>query len=151
MMVNATPMTDQEIVDHFARLAKSRLLELLKLNVPHLYDPRPGHAATRSDASGSDVGLKLVRSVQPYGDIHRFLSEEKTMGFVVNPGLVPLIKAIVFDARGRRMLVTRQIAARPDDKGVLAQIDGCGVRVMMYYDEDEGETHVVWECLYGVS
>jgi hypothetical protein len=144
-------MTDQEIVDYFARLAKPRLLELLKLTVPHLYDPRPGRAEAKADDNDSDVGLKLVRTVQPYADIQRFLAEEKVMGFVVNPGLVALIKVIALEVRGRRMLVTRQIAPRGDDRGVVAHVEGCGVRVMMYYDEDEGDTHVVWECLYGVS
>ena len=108
-------------------------------------------SGAKSEAHDSDVGLKSIRTVQPYGDIHRFLAEDKVMGFVVNPGLVALIKAIAFDVRGRRLLVTRRIADRPDDKGVIAHVDGCGVRIMMYYDEDEGETHVVWECLYGVS
>jgi hypothetical protein len=144
-------MTDQEIVDHIARLAKPRLLELLKLTVPHLYDPRPGRAESKSEANEAGVGLKLVRTVQPYGDIQRFITEDKVMGFMVNPGLVPLVKAIAFDVRGRRLLVTRQIAATPDDKGGVAHVDGCGVRVMLYYDEDEGVTHLVWECLYGVS
>lgn len=144
-------MTDQEVVDHFARLAKPRLLELLKLTVPHLYDPRPGHANSKSEANNSDVGLKLVRNVQPYGDIQRFLAEEKVMGFVVNPGLVPLVKAIAFDVRGRRLLVTRYVAPRPDDRGAIAHVDGCGVRVLVYFDEDDGDTKVVWECLYGVS
>ena len=144
-------MNEQEIVDHFARLAKPRLLELLKLTVPHLYDPRPGRADAKSEANDSDVGLKLVRTVQPYGDIQRFVAEDKVMGFVVNPGLVALIKVIAFDVRGRRLLVTRQIAPRPDDRGVVAHVDGCGVRIMMYFDSDQNDTHVVWECLYGVA
>ena len=144
-------MTDQEIVDYFARLAKSRLLELLKLTVPHLYDPRPGSADSQLKSSESDVGLKLVRTVQPYAGIERFLGEDKVMGFVINPGLVALIKAIAFDVRGRRLLVTRQIAPKNGDKGAVAHLEDCGVRVRMYYDEDEGETHVVWECLYAVS
>ncbi|HYP07309.1 MAG TPA: hypothetical protein VER03_13840, partial [Bryobacteraceae bacterium] len=89
--------------------------------------------------------------VQPYGDMQRFVLEDKVMGFVVNPGLVALIKVIAPDVRGRRLLVTRQIAPSDKDRGVIAHVDGCGVRIMMYYDEDEGETHVAWECLYGVS
>ena len=54
-------MTDQEIVDHFARLAKPRLLELLKLTIPHLYDPRPGRADVQSETNDSDVGLNRPR------------------------------------------------------------------------------------------
>jgi hypothetical protein len=144
-------MTDQEAVDHFARLAKPRILELLKLTVPHLYDPRPGRPQSKREAGDADVGLKLARTVQPYGDIQRFVAEEKIMGFVVNPGLVPLVKAIAFDVRGRKLLVTRQIADRSDDRGVIAHVEGCGVRLMMYFDEDDGDTKIVWECLYGVS
>jgi hypothetical protein len=144
-------MTDQEMVDEFARLAKPRLLELLRLTVPHLYDPRPGSAESTSAADNSGVGLKLVRTVQPYGDIERFVAADKVMGFVVNPGLVPLVKAISFDVRGRKLLVTRNIAPTSSDRGAVAHVDGCGVRVMLYFDEDEGETHLVWECLYGVS
>lgn len=144
-------MTDQEIVNEFARLARPRMLELLKLSVPHLYDPRPGRADGPPDAHDSAAGLKLVRAIQPYGDIERFVAADKVMGFVVNPGLVPLIKVIAFDVRGRRLLVTRQPASRPGEKGVVAHVDGCGVRVLMYYDEDDGDTKVVWECLYGVS
>ena len=144
-------MTDQEVVDYFAFLAKPRLLELLKLTVPHLYDPRPGHADCKSESNNSEVGLKLVRTIQPYGEMQRFLAEDKVMGFVVNPGLVPLVKPIIFDVRGRRMLITRQIAPRDNDRGAVAHVDGCGVRVLMYFDEDDGDTKVVWECLYGVS
>jgi hypothetical protein len=144
-------MTDQEAVDYFARLAKARFLELLRLSIPHLYDPRPGHADSTSPTENRDVGLKLVRTVQPYGEISRFTSEEKAMGFVVTPGLVPLVKAITFDARGRKLLVTRSVAGRASDRGVVAHVEGCGMRIMMYFDEDEGETHVVWECLYGVA
>jgi hypothetical protein len=137
-------MTDQEAVEYFAKLAKPRFVQLLRLNVPHLHDPRPGDV----DPTGS---LKLARSVQPYGDIQRFVAEDKAIGFVVNPGLVPLVKAISFDVRGRKLLVTRTIAPRETDRGVVAHLDGFGVRIMMYFDEDEGETHIVWECLYGVS
>src|SRR3982750_3948006 len=131
-------MTDQEVVDNFARLAKPRLLELLKLTVPHLYDPRPGRPGS-AESSTSDVGLKLVTNVQPYGDIHRFVAEDKVVGFVVNPGLVPLVKAISFDVRGRRLLVTRHIADTRDDRGVTAHIDDFGARITMYFDEDDGD------------
>ena len=144
-------MTDQEAVDYFARLAKPRFAQLLRLNVPHLHDPRPGHVDSTGSASNAGVGLKLARTVQPYGDIQRFVAEDKAIGFVVNPGLVPLVKAISFDVRGRKLLVTRTIAPRDTDKGSIAHLEGFGVRVMMYFDEDEGETHLVWECLYGVA
>jgi hypothetical protein len=79
------------------------------------------------------------------------VTEDKVMGFVINPGLVPIIKVISTDIRGQQLLVTRNIAARDDDRGVVAHVDGFGVRIMMYFDTDENDTHVVWECLYGVA
>ena len=50
----------------------------------------------------------------------------------------------------RELLVTRKVAARPDDKGAVSHIDGFGVRIMIYFDEAAGDTIVAWECLYGV-
>jgi hypothetical protein len=55
------------------------------------------------------------------------------------------------DIRGRKMLVTRRIQARDDDKGVGAQLDHVGVRIMMSFDAVRNETDVVWETLYGVA
>src|SRR4051812_15034180 len=113
-------MNEQEIVDQFARLAKPRLSELLKLSVQHIYDWTPGDTKSMFVTDNSKIALKLVRTVQPYGDIKRFVTEDKVMGFVINPGLVPIVKAISMDIRGRQLLVTRKIAARDDDKGVVA-------------------------------
>lgn len=135
-------MTEQEMVDRIALMAKPRLVELLRLKIPHVYDDRP---------ADQNSGLKLVRTVQPYADIERFMAEDKLVGFVINPGLVPIVKAISFDMRGRQSLTTRRIAAMPGDRGVIAHLDGFGVRIQMFYDEDEGDTHIVWECLYTVS
>ena len=43
MMEAGTPlMNEPEIVDQFARVAKPRLSELIKLNVQHIYDWTPG-------------------------------------------------------------------------------------------------------------
>jgi hypothetical protein len=145
-----TIMKEEEIVDQFARLAKPRLSELLKLNVQHIYDWTPGDTKSTFVTDYSEVGLKLVKTVQPYGAIERFVTEDKVMDFIVNPGLVPIAKAISMDIRGRQLLVTRKIAAREDDKGVVAHVDGFGVRIMMYFDLGQNDTHVVWECLYGV-
>ena len=143
-------MNEQEIVDYCARLAKPRLTELLRLTVQHVYDST-GDSTSPFVIDISEVRLKLVRTVQPYGDIKRFVTEDKVMGFVVNPGLVPIVKAISMDIRGRQLLVTRKIAARDDDKGVLAHVDGFGVRIMMYFDAEQNDTNIVWECLYGVA
>jgi len=73
------------------------------------------------------------------------------IGFIVNPGILPIVKAISMDIRGRQMLVTRRIQARDDDKGVVAQLNHFGVRVMMSFDSVRDETLVVWESLYGFA
>ena len=143
-------MNEQEIVDYCARLAKPRFTELLRPTVLHVYDST-GDLTSPFVIDNSEVRLKFVRTVQPYGDIKRFVTEDKVMGFVVNPGLVPIVKAISMDIRGRQLLVTRKIAARDDDKGVLAHVDGFGVRIMMYFDADQNDTNLVWECLYGAA
>lgn len=144
-------MNEQEMVDHFARLAKPRLLDLLRLKVPHIYDDTPGQANSTVLADNVEISLKLKKTLQPYAGIERFVNEEKEMGFLINPGLIPLVKAITGEVRGRQLLVTRKIAARDDDRGVFAHVDGFGVRVVMYKDADHPDTHLVWECLYGVA
>jgi hypothetical protein len=144
-------VTDQEIVDVFAKAAKPRLMDLLKLKVRHVYETTPGDANSKILIDGSEVVFKSVRSAQPYKDIERFVAEDKVIGFVVNPGLLPIVKAISMDIRGRKMLVTRHIQAREDDKGVVAHLDHFGVRIMMNFDPIRHETQVVWEALYGVA
>jgi hypothetical protein len=144
-------VTDQQIVDFFAEAAKSRLIDLLKLKVRHVYETTPGDANSKIVIDGDEIRSKLVRSVQPYRDIARFVAEDKVIGFVVNPGLLPIVKAISMDVRGRKMLVTRRIQARDDDKGVVAQLDHFGVRIMMSFDSVRNETQVVWEALWGVA
>ena len=93
---------------------------------------------------------KLKRASQPYRDIERFLSDEKVMQYIIGPGLLPVVIALSKDIVGKKLLVTRRVAARDDDKGVIGHLDGFGVRIMMYFDEAAGETIVEWNCLYGV-
>jgi hypothetical protein len=94
-----------------------------------------GEADSKLVIDGSEVVVfKSVRSAQPYKNIERFVAEDKVIGFVVNPGLLPIVKAISMDIRGRKMLVTRRIQAREDDKGVVAQLDHFGVRITMSFD-----------------
>jgi hypothetical protein len=143
-------VTDQQIVDLFARVAKPRLMDLLKLKVRHVYDTTPGDVNSEIVIDGNQIRFKGVRSAQPYRDIERFVADDKVMGFVVNPGLLPIVKAISMDVRGRKMLVTRRIQDRDEDKGVVAQLDHFGVRIMMSFDSVRNETQVVWEVLYGV-
>ena len=144
-------MTEQEMVDHFARMAKLRLLELFRLKVPHIYDRTPGDVNSTSMVRQVLLGLKLARTVQRYAFIERFVDEDKLMGFVVNPGLIPIVKAMSLEVRGRQLLVTRRIAARGDDKGVIAHIDGFGVRLLMCREGDGNDTRLIWEALYGAA
>ena len=145
-------MTDQETVDRLAVLAQPRLTSLLRLrNVRHVYDPRPGELNSTFVEDGHGVILnKLKRASQPYRDIERFLGEEKVGQYIVGPGLLPVVTAISKDIIGRTLLVTRKLAARDDDKGVIGHLDDFGVRIIMYFDEAAGDTIVEWECLYGV-
>ncbi len=137
-------MDDQATVQHLAQLAKPRLMDLLKLKVEHIYDPIPGNA-------NSNTGLKLLTTNQPYKDINRFLADDKVIGYIVNPGVLPIAKAISLDIRGHRQLVTGKLESRPGDRGAIAHMDGFGVRVLMYFDHAADETQIVWECLYSVT
>lgn len=139
------------MVDQFAKLAKPRLMDLLKLKVRHVYEATPGNANSKLVIHGCEVEFRLMRTAQPYKDIERFLAEDKLIGFIVNPGVIPIVKAISLDIRGRKMLVTRKIQSRGDDRGVVADIDHFGTRVMMSFDSILNETQVVWESLYGVG
>jgi hypothetical protein len=145
-------VNEQETVDRLAALAKPRLTSLLRLrSVRHVYDPTPGALNSRVVEDGHNLTLdKSKRASQPYRHIERFLSDEKVMQYIVGPGLLPIVTALSKDILGKRLLVTRKMAARDDDKGVIGYIDGFGVRLMMYFDEAAGETIVDWNCLYGV-
>jgi hypothetical protein len=145
-------VSDQETVDRLAVLAKPRLASLLRLrNTRHVYDPSPGALNSIVVEDGHEITLdKLKRASQPYRDIERFFGDEKIGQYIVGPGLLPVVTAISKDIMGRKLLVTRRMAARDDDKGVIGYLDGFGVRIIMYFDEAAGETIVEWECLYGV-
>jgi hypothetical protein len=100
---------------------------------------------------GIEIALdKFKRTSQPYRDIERFLSDEKVMQYIIDPGLLPVVTALSKDIVGKKLLVTRRVAARDDDKGVIGHLDGFGARIMMRFDESAGETIVEWNCLYGV-
>jgi hypothetical protein len=145
-------VSEQEIVDHLAVLATPRLTSLLRLkNTRHVYDPSPGALNSKIFEDGHEITLnKLKRASQPYRDIERFLGEEKIGQYIVGPGLLPIVTALSKDIMGKKLLVTRKLAARNDDKGVIGHIEGFGVRIVMYFDETAGETIVAWEGLWGV-
>ena len=146
-------MNAQEAVDRLALLAKPRLATLLRLRTArHIYDPLPGAINSESVESGERVVLsQWQRGQQPYKDLERFLGDERVMQSVIDPGLLPIAKAIARDVLGRRILVTRRIAAKPGDSGAIAHVEGYGIRVLVYEDADAGDTIVAWECLYGVA
>ena len=144
-------MTDQKIVDHIAVLAKPHLTGLLRLRgTEHVYDPTPGALNSTVLVDGHTITLdKLKRASQPYRNIERFLSEEKVMQYIVAPGVLPVVTAISKHIMGKKVLVTRKLAATDADRGVVGHLDGIGVRIMMYFDKAAGETIVEWSCLYG--
>ncbi len=139
------------MAEYFAKAAKPRLMELLKLKIRHIYETTPGNANSKLVVDGNEVTFKLLRSAQPYREIERFTAADKVLDFVVNPGLLPLVKAILTDVRGRNILVTRRIETRAGDKGVVAHLEDFGIRLMLSFNPDLNETEAVWECLYGVA
>jgi hypothetical protein len=145
-------VTEQETVDRIAVLAAPRLTSLLRLgNVRHVYDPTPGTVNSKVVEDGNEVTLdKWKTASQPYRDIERFLLDEKVMQYIVGPGLLPVVTALSKSIMGKKLLVTRRVAALDDDNGAVGHLDGFGVRIRMYYDEAGGDTIVAWECLYGV-
>ena len=145
-------VSDQETVDHLAVLATPRLTSLLRLrNTRHVYDSTPGALNSKVVEDGHEIILdKFKRASQPYRDIERFLGDEKIGQYIVGPGLLPIVTALSKDIMGKKLLVTRKVAARDDDKGVIGHLDDFGVRIIMYFDDAAGDTIVEWECLYGV-
>lgn len=144
-------MNAQETAERLALLARPRLGSLLRLSTArHVYDPVPGPLGSESEDSGVRVAIdKWQRGLQPYKDLGRFLGDERVISSVIDPGLLPIAKAISRDVLGRRILVTRSIARKKGDSGAIAHIEGYGVRILL--QQDEYGTNVVWECLYGVA
>ncbi|MEO7653076.1 MAG: hypothetical protein ABIZ80_21670 [Bryobacteraceae bacterium] len=145
-------MNIQETVDRLAVLARPRLATLLRLKaVRHIYDATPGAINSKVTEDGQEVTLNRVkRTSQPYRQIERFVTEERVMQYIVDPGLLPIVTALSKDILGRQVLGTRKVAAKNGDQGVVAHIDGYGVRIMMYFDGEADDTIIVWDCLYGV-
>jgi hypothetical protein len=71
------------------------------------------------------------------------------MDYIIGPGILPIATALSKDVLGKKVLVTRRIAAMSGDKGVVGHLDGFGVRIMMYFDQAARDTIVEWQCLYG--
>jgi hypothetical protein len=119
-------VTEEEIVDLFAKIAKPRLMDLLKLKVRHVYETTSGNPESRIMIDGSEIQFKSIRSAQPYRDIDRFVAEDKVIGFIVNPGILPIVKAISMDIRGRKMLVTCAAGSRSPSSGSCCCPTDCG-------------------------
>ena len=144
-------MSAQETVDRFAALAKPRLATLVRLSsAKHIYEPVPGALNSTVVEAGATIVLnKWTRGIQPYKDLERFAGDDRVMQSIIDPGLLPIAKAISKDVLGRRLLVTRRIAPKEYDKGAVAHVDGYGIRILVY--NEGGDTIVAWECLYGVA
>jgi len=146
------------MADWFAKLARPRLMDLLRLkSVEHIYDPTPGRAPSKFVHQGREISVdKLQKTTQPYREIQRFLSAEKVQSYILDPGLLPAVKSILTDVRGRRVLVTRRVAPKDLlgkdalENAAVGHLDGFGMRVVVGVDSGE-EWHVTWECLYGVG
>jgi hypothetical protein len=148
-------MHPQAMVNLFAKLAKPRLWELFKLkSAEHIYDPTPGRVPAKFVHDGREILLnKFPTSLQPYKDIHRFVADERVMTYVVDPGLLPIVKSLLLDVRGQKLLVTRKVGPKNGESpdAAVAHVDGFGLRIVATSDADTRETSVLWECLYGVE
>ncbi len=142
-------LSAQEMVDLFARKAKMRMDDLLRLKVEHVYDDRPGRDGATTATAHGEVKLKLFKTSQPYGGMDRFAQEDKVIGFVINPGLLPIVKAMTFAAQGRKVVASRKVAAA-GERGAGADVAGYGIRVMVSFDAATNESTVAWEWLFGV-
>lgn len=143
------PFDSQDVVNRLALLAQPRLYELLRLSsARHIFDPMPGLPGAKYFAEEGEVLLnQYPRTVQPYQSIERFLAPEKAIPFLIEPGLVPLVKAIALEVRGRKLLVTRKPAPRESDRGAVGYLPGFGIRLLLATGP---ETTLTWECLFGV-
>ena len=132
------------MADHFAFLAGPRIASLLRLSTAkHVYS-----AAAADNTQPAD---QRKRDVQPYKDISRFISDDRIMRSVIDPGLIPLVKAMSKDVQGCRLLTTRKVAPKDSDRGAIAHVAGYGIRILVYFDDVAVETVVVWECQYAVA
>jgi len=92
---------------------------------------------------------KWKAGLQPYRDLARFSGDDRVIQSVIDPGLLPIAKAISIDVRHGDILVTRRIADKKTDQGAVAHVEGYGIRIRIY--SEESDTIVAWECLYGVA
>jgi hypothetical protein len=144
-------LSPQESVNRFALLAKPRIDSLMRMqSVAHIYDMNPGRLHDRTTFDGITlIASRFKQALQPYRDLTAFTTDERIMPHIIDAGLVPIVKALLQEARGQQYLLTRNIAAQA--VGASAYIEGIGVRIRMYTDEDAGDTIIAWESLYGAG
>lgn len=137
------------MVERLAILAKPRIDSLLTLQSgQHLYDPAPGRLNDVSAINGM-VTNRFKQALQPYRDLSAFTTDERIMPHIVDAGLIPIVKALLQELRGHPWLLTRNFATR--GVGAVARIEGIGIRIRIYTDEDADDTIVAWEALYGAG
>ena len=114
----------------------------------HIYDPTPGKLHDTTVVDGLTlVANRFKQALQPYRDLNAFTTDERIMPHVIDAGLVPVVKALMQEIRGQQYLLTRNMI---DAKvGSSSYIEGIGVRIRIYTDEDADDTIVAWEVLYG--
>jgi hypothetical protein len=145
------PTLLQPTADRFAQLATARMPTMLPLrSTQHVYDPSPGDVNSVTLVEGKEVVLKnWRRAEQPYRDLNRFATNERVMQHVIDRGLLPIVTTLAKEIMGKRILLTRRPAARKGDKGVVAHLDGYGIRIEIHFDAAAEDMIVAWECLYG--
>jgi hypothetical protein len=145
------PTLLQPTADRFAALASARMATMFQLrSTVHVYDPEPGDVNSVSIALGKKVVLKdWRRAEQPYRDLDRFSTEERVMQHVIDRGLLPIVTTLSKEIMGKKLLVTRRPSPRKSDLGVVAHLDGYGIRIEVHFDAAAEDVIVAWECLYG--
>lgn len=145
------PTLLQPTADRFAALAAARMPSMFQLrSTRHVYDPTPGDVNSVSAVDGRDVVLKhWRRAEQPYRDLDRFSTNERVMQHIIDRGLLPIVMTLAKEIMGKKLLVTRWPEPRNPTPGVVAHLDGYGIRIVIRFDAATEDTIVAWECLYG--
>jgi hypothetical protein len=94
-------LTEQAIVDLFAKVAKPRLMDLLKLKIRHVFETTPGDANSEILVDGCEVRFKSIKTAQPSRDLERFHRES---------GAINDCQSHFDEVRGRKMLKMATVA-----------------------------------------
>ena len=145
------PTLLQPTADRFAKLATARMASMFQLrSTEHVYDATPGDVNSVTLALGKEVVLKHWRRVEePYRDLNRFSTDERVMQHIIDRGMLPIVTTLAKEIMGKKLLVTRRPSPRKGDRGVVAHLEGYGIRIKIHFDAAAEDTIVAWECLYG--